>query len=137
MTPNQDTSVGISNLFLNPKSGEEWDIVIESGQILTITGIEYLTQKITQLLRTAQGEIIEDDSYGIPYFQSILGVKNPDLSAIQQIFIDTILSNQTLIDLGVTDCTIEDISLDNRKLSILGMKIKADGAEVELEEMAL
>lgn len=137
--PNQDTTLGITNLYLNPKANEEWDIVFngEPKQLVTISGVEYITQKITQLLRMNKGEAIEFDEYGIPYFDEILGVKNPDLTAITQIFIDTIMDNETLQELGITDCEINDVTLIDRKLSILGLKMKFNNNSVEIEELSL
>jgi hypothetical protein len=132
--PSQDTTRGISNLFLNPNKGEEWDIVLDDGQIITVTGTEYIIQKVTQFLRFVKNETIPSGDYGIPYFEDILGQKNPDLSAIGQIFIDQISENETLVALGVTDVSIGDITLKNRGLVISKLKITVNNDTVEVSE---
>lgn len=139
--PNQDVTKGITNLFLNPTTGEEWDIVIDpdTKQLVTVSGIEYITQKVTQLLRMSQGEADTNMGYGIPYMTEIIGVKNPDLVAIKQIFIDTILDNETLNTLGVTDCEIESIELnkETRQLSIIDLRVTTSIGDVTIEELPL
>ena len=139
--PNQDVTKGITNLFLNPTTGEEWDIVIDpdTKQLVTVSGVEYITQKVTQLLRMSQGEADTNMGYGIPYMTEIIGVKNPDLVAIKQIFIDTILDNETLNTLGVTDCEIESIELnkETRQLSIIDLRVTTSIGDVTIEELPL
>jgi hypothetical protein len=130
----QNTTLGITNLFLDNRSGQEWDIVIEDGQLLTVTGIEYIVQKVTQFLRFVKNEVITGGEYGIPYFEDILGVKNPNLSSIQQTLIESILDNETLSNLGVTDVSIDSVELVNRRLIVSGLKITANNETLQVAE---
>lgn len=134
--PIQNTTFGMTNLYLNPTTAEEWDIVIdESGQLVTITDVDYISQKLQQFLQTVKGEVYTDVDYGIPYFENILGIKNPNLSNIKQLFISEILENQTLLDLGVTNCEINSIELDteSRILSIVGLEVTTKYSDTKLE----
>ena len=125
--PNQDTSIGISNLFLNPYIDEEWDIVIQDGQLVTISGDEYVAQKVQQFLNTDKGEVVTNMEYGIPYLTEILGIKNPDLNIISSLITESILENTTLNNLGVSECTIESITLSpERELMITGLTVTTE-----------
>jgi len=138
--PNQDVRLGITNLYLNQEIDEEWDIVIdENGQLVTVTGQEYIIQKLLQLFRTNSGEVITNTEYGIPYMTEILGVKNPDLAIIRNLFVDAVMSNKTLIDLGVTKCDISDVFLDSstRNLTVSGMTILTKYSTINIEDFAI
>lgn len=139
MLPSQDMRLGLSNLFLNPTPYEEWDIVVDDhGQLVTITEKEYISQKVQQLLRTCKGEVPVNVEYGVPYLTDILGIKNPDLTIIRQIFIDTIMNNTTLIRLGVTAVDIEAITLDDdRHLTIDGLTVSTIYNDIKIGAITL
>ena len=138
--PNQDTSYGITNLYLNPTQGEEWDIVFDgSGRLLTITDKEYVTQKVTQILRTSKGEVTTDLEYGIPYMEEIIGIKNPNLSVISQIFIDALMEDQVLQSLGISDVEIGFIEVTvDRILVVRDMVVRFESEfDVEIERLSI
>lgn len=72
----------------NPDVG---DIYLENGTVRLTDG---LSEEVAQTLRIAlllfRGEWFLDATQGVPYWQSILGVKTP-LSIVQQIFRNAIL----------------------------------------------
>lgn len=136
--PEQNTKRGITNLYLNPNAGEEWDIVIRNGQLVTISDKEYIAQKVTQLLRTCKGECVTSINHGVPYFDDIIGVKNPNLTMIGHLFTDVIMENQVLIDLGVTSCTIQNIELTkDRELLIKNLLVSVGDESVTINEVTI
>ena len=78
------------------------DLVFTSD--VNTPGTNNILQDILQRLRLFQGEWFLDNSIGIPWFQQIF-VKNPDVSKIEAIFIDAILSTNgvdSLIEFSLT-----------------------------------
>lgn len=55
-----------------------------------VSGVEHTAMKIRQVFRSFQGEWWLDPTLGIPYHQSILGQKQPDLDAIRAIYISAL-----------------------------------------------
>ncbi len=67
----------------NPDVG---DLYLENGTVhLTTTLIEEVAQRLFVSLKMFKGEWFLDPSQGVPYWQSILGIKQP-LSVVTQIF---------------------------------------------------
>lgn len=115
------------NILLNNTSGEEWDIVYSEApfQLQIIRNEDYIAQKAKQILLTSRDEVFTDKDYGIPWIDEILGQKNPDLGNIRRILLSTLEVNQTLLDLGVTNVSIGNISVDplTRNMSISNLSI--------------
>jgi hypothetical protein len=134
-----DTRKGITNLKLNETKGEIWDIIITDGQLELTTGDDYLTQKVKSLLQTAVGEVTENMEFGVPYFEQILGIKNPDLALIKSIFENVIVESEVLKKLGVTSANIASISLDkvNRDLKINDLIVTTKSDEVVIKELTV
>jgi len=74
--------------FLQTTSGD-LDLSANNLTVVTDPGIE-TAQKLRNLFLSVQGEWFLDTSLGIPYFQYIWGVKNPNLGVVGQIFKRTI-----------------------------------------------
>ena len=127
------------NAYLNPNSGEQWDIVIEDGQIKTISDQDYIPQKLKQLLLTGFGEVKTNTNYGIPWVQEILGLKNPDLTAVATTILDVIDSNETLSALGVVSSEIRDMDLNKttRNLTMTVVLKLSDETEVSVEGITI
>lgn len=136
--PNQDR-IGITNLFLNPESGQEWDIIVDNGQIITISDTEYISQKLKQLLLTGFGEVKTNTEYGIPWLTEILGVKNPDLESIATIILDIIEQDDILKQLGVVSSDIPNIELDEKtRTLIISVVLKlTNGSEITIDGVQL
>jgi hypothetical protein len=134
-----DTRKGITNLKLNETKGEIWDIIITDGQLELTTGDDYLTQKVKSLLQTAVGEVTENMEFGVPYFEQILGIKNPDLALIKSIFENVIVESEVLKKIGVTSANIASISLDkvNRDLKINDLIVTTKSDEVTIKELTV
>jgi len=135
----QSTQKGITNIKLSETQGEIWDIIIQDGQLLLTSGEDYITQKVKSLLQTAVGEVTENMEFGVPYFEEILGIKNPDLALIKTIFENVILSSEVLMKLGVTSCNINSINLDkvNRDLKIEDLNIVTKSGEVTIKDLTV
>jgi len=136
--PNQDR-VGLTNLFLNPEQGEEWDIVIVNGQILTISGTEYISQKLKQLLLTGYGEVKTDLDYGVKWLDEIIGQKNPNLDAIATTILEFIDNDEVLESLGVVSVKISNMELNKttRNLTMTLIAKLSDDTTVEIDGVSL
>lgn len=84
------------------------------GRYLT-TGLEAIRQAVNIRLLTFLGEWFLDVTRGVPYFQTILGVKSPDLVAIKAALTAQILDVQ-----GVNSITSVVLAFDStaRLLSV-------------------
>lgn len=83
-----------------------------------VTGVGAVLQRIRFRLRMFKGEWFLDKRQGMPYYQAILGVKNPDLGFISSLFRRAIESTpgvQTVVRMGV--------SLEARRLTINPLEI--------------
>ena len=122
------------SLKLNSTKNEAWDLVVVDGDLLTISGEEYIAQKVKQILLLAQGDYFRNTTIGIPWFTDILGVKNPDLASIKTILIDAVAKNKILIELGVTKVEIPDLSFDKTARTMsLTMDIITDNNSITAE----
>lgn len=74
------------------------DIAIIDGNLSIVTGIEEIRQLIKQRLLSFQGEWFLNFNQGMPYFQTILK-KATTLSAIENIYINTIIQTPGVIDI--------------------------------------
>jgi hypothetical protein len=102
-------------LLLDPDTG---DLVIADGDLVLVSGIDAVAQLIQSYLLLFRGEWFLDESAGIPYFEDIL-VKNPNLSAIREIF------RQTLLEVpGVL--SVESLSLELSAERTLSVDWKVD-----------
>jgi hypothetical protein len=95
----------------NPDVG---DIYLENGTVRLTNGLlEEVAQRLRISLLMFQGEWFLDPSQGMPWFQSILGVKSP-LSTVQRLILSAI-SQQPGVD-KVNSFAVTQ--LPNRGLSI-------------------
>jgi hypothetical protein len=107
--------VDAQDLKLDPDTG---DLVIADGDLVLVSGIDAVAQLIRGYLLLFRGEWFLDESAGIPYFEDIL-VKNPNLSAIREIF------RQTLLEVpGVL--SVESLSLELSAERTLSVDWKVD-----------
>jgi len=100
----------MKQLALNTTKNEEWDLILENGQLLTVSDSEYIPQKAKQILLTFKNEWYQNTTIGIPYFEAIF-IKNPQIPNIQAIFRDALKNDTIMKSLGVTNVTIDSISL--------------------------
>ncbi len=117
------------SLKLNATKNQAWDVIIEDGDIVLSRDADYIAQKIKQLLLFNRGEFFRNTTLGMPWFDTILGQKNPDISTITTIITDTIIKNKILIGLGVTSATVTDVVIDSRARS-MSMKLEVTALDV-------
>lgn len=104
----------MADLYLDPGTGDLY--VPDNGVIRMTSGtLETLAQRLRIKLRTFMGEWFLDTTIGVPYYQDILGVKNPDLGIIASIF-----RRQLLADPDVDSVPRLDVALNSdRSLSVV------------------
>ena len=83
------------------------DLVFEQGDLVLVSGLEYVQQRLRIRLDFGQGEWFLDTAEGVPYKEQIL-VRNPDLQVISAILRDRILSMPE-----ITRLTSFDLGFDN------------------------
>lgn len=66
---------------------DDLELCGDAPDLSMVSGIDHTVMKCATRLRTYQGEWWLNPAYGMPYHQSILGQKTPDLVAIRGIFI--------------------------------------------------
>lgn len=79
----------MSAFRLDPVTG---DLAFVNNRLVAITGAEEKAQKIRNRLRLFQGEWFANTQAGTPWYQQILGIKNPPIALIEKLFRDVILS---------------------------------------------
>lgn len=99
-----------------PVSPTYGDIVWRNGPLrkeeTTQSRVDVVAQRLLILLSTFRGEWFLDTEYGIPYFQSILGMKTSK-SAVDLIFQKAILAEN-----GVRELTFFESTFVNRQYSM-------------------
>lgn len=84
------------------------DLLIENGNLVLVKNeIEGIDQHLRARLKTFLGEWFLDSRIGVPYFQQILGNKNPSTNLISAIFRREILKSS-----GVTSVKNLSVGLD-------------------------
>lgn len=67
--------------------------VIQNNDLVLTTGRDAVAQYLSQVLQTFLGEWFLDTTVGVPWFQKVLGQKNPNIvdieSALKVIIIET------------------------------------------------
>jgi hypothetical protein len=103
-----------------------WDLSLDPNtlNIRSISGTDYTAQKIRQVLQVFLGEWWLDEAQGFPYFEMLLGIVRPDLTACKAYMVTMILAVP-----GVTSVDSLDITTDNatRKASISFTATLSDG----------
>jgi hypothetical protein len=94
------------NLYLDPNTA---DLAVDSSFDLrfTVNLVEYVSQRIENVLKTFQGEWFLDETLGLPFFDRIL-IKRADINDVINIFRSAVLSIpevQELITFEVTQNT--------------------------------
>jgi len=87
---------------------DDLELCAGTVDLCMVSGIDHTAMKIRQRLRTFQGEWWLDPSLGVPYYESILGQKTPDLQAIRGIYAATINATP-----GVKSLTSLTVGFDN------------------------
>ena len=116
------------DLLINqdPISSKYGDIVWRNGPLrkeeTTQSRVDVVGQRLLILLRTFKGEWFLDTEYGIPYFQSILGMKTSKST------VDLIFQKAILAENGVKELTFFESTLANRQYSMT-FRVKVTNGE--------
>ncbi len=124
----------ISSLQLSGGKGAIWDIVVSDGDIVRLSGTDYIAQKTKQLLLSVRGDYFLNVNHGVPWFDIALGVKNPDIALITSTIINIVKNNQVLSDLGVKAVTVKEAYFDNLTRSLsLNVAVSISGTPGTIE----
>lgn len=83
---------------------EAGDLALESGDLVTVSGVEEIAQRLRIRLRLFRGEWLLDEAAGVPYWEQILGHK------LSRAALLTIIRDQILACPGVLDVLSLDAS---------------------------
>jgi hypothetical protein len=108
----------------NPDVG---DLYLDGVDIPLVEGKEAVAQHVLVRLKRVKGEWFRNVNDGIPYFEEILGQRNPDLPRIRRIFERAITSTP-----GVESLDRLDLSFDSttRALTISNVEITTTNEDV-------
>jgi hypothetical protein len=110
---------------LDPTS---WDIIWHNGPLQVEDTTQPFTETVAQRLKirllTFQNEWFLDTTYGVPYWQRLLGIKQTSKAAA-----DLIFQQQILAEEGVKEIVSFDSSFANRQYS-LTFKVRVVTGEV-------
>lgn len=110
------------------KLGPDWDIVWRNGPLRKEETTQPLTETVSQRLKirllTFMGEWFLDTTYGVPYWQRLLGIKQRSKAAI-----DLILQQQILEESGVKEIVSFNSTFQNRQYS-LSFSVKVVTGEI-------
>lgn len=92
------------SLDLNQGSGTYKDFLIVDGDLVMTSdsdsnGTNPILQDVLQRISLFQGEWFMDNTAGVPYYQQVL-IKNPDLSKIDAIILNTILDTLGILQVN-------------------------------------
>ncbi len=108
------------------QQASDGDLALTLGRFPLVSGAVQKAQKIANTLGLVAGEWFLDTRVGIPYFENILGIKNPPLSLIRQIFTRGILTVE-----GIESVQVEvDFDASTRELDWSFVAITDEGVEI-------
>ena len=112
------------------KLGTDGDLDTTNNDLTIITGLDEVTQRLRQTLRTFQGEWFLNLEFGVSYYQDILK-KNPNLDVIS-----TVLKNAILSVPGVLDLLefVFDFDIVSRILTV-DFTVRASEGEITINEV--
>jgi hypothetical protein len=81
------------------------DLVFTNGDLVVLDGVDAIVQQIGIRLRYIKGEWFINPSEGMPYYDSILGQKAPNLAAVVALFRRVILDTPGVV--AVSGLTVQ------------------------------
>ena len=116
-------------IITDPLSPSYGDLTWKNGPLTpdytTQSRVDVVAQRLHIRLLTFREEWFLDTSYGVPYFQSILGFK------IKKSAVDLIFQREILAENGVKELTFFESTFENRKYT-LSFRVKVTtGDETE------
>jgi len=116
---------------LNDEAG---DLMLdERGDVAVVTGGPAIAQHLRVRFQTFRGEVFTDLRVGFPWFEEVLGVKQPDLARIRSFVARTLETTP-----GVADVLELGVDLDRRARSLaIRWRVKTtDGAVINSADYA-
>lgn len=122
--PASDDPTQPTDLALDP---DTWDLEIPPR---LIRGAEAVAQRLMVRLRWIKGEWYLDQNQGVPWFEILLGQKNPDVRLVEGIIRQAILSTP-----GVTSVQEISVTYDptTRHASLAFVATTTDSARLEYQ----
>lgn len=117
----------MSDIKLTPTGN---DIDITDGKLSLVDGLEYTRQKLLIRLRFFLGEWFLDERLGFPYFERVLGKKNPRTS-LDALFRQVILSTPDVIEILTFTA---DLDTNSREYS-LAFKVRATDGVIIVRDL--
>jgi hypothetical protein len=104
------------------------DIAVANNDVVLVTGLEEISQRLTQRLRTFRGEPFLAQDEGVEYFEEVLK-KNPNSTIVESIFKREISNTP-----GVTEIEKFNIERDNStRVATLSLRAKTISGTLEME----
>ncbi len=107
------------------------DLDLSSGNLILVTGILEVRQKIITRLRFFLGEWFLDTRLGFPYFERVLGVKATLVEA-EQLFRQVILSTPGVIEVLSFTTSFDNVS----RAYSLGFKARSTDGVITVGDLA-
>lgn len=106
------------------------DFELENGDLALVSDVAAIGQAVRIRLQFFKGEWFLDEDAGVPYYQDVLGKKNPSPNVLAAIFQDAVLETPgvaSISDLRVT------IDAQTRRLSVTVSALSDTGELVAVE----
>jgi hypothetical protein len=110
------------------------DMETTGGLVLESDLGEETAQRLRTKFRFFLGEWALNPRVGMPYFQTILGIKNPDLSLVRAVFRRAILDDEGIASVGPIDL---DFTTSARALSVSFEAQLIDGTPLTFADFVL
>lgn len=115
-------SAPAGNLLLDD---DTWDLVLVNGNLVVSSGYDATRQACYQRLRFFAKEWFADENVGLPYWERILGKKQPDVPAIREVFRQAILGSP-----GIASVTSIDIAWTGERTMALSFVAVMDSGSL-------
>lgn len=112
---------------------DDGDLMLDdTGTIPLVEGKAAIVQHLKIRLRAVKGEWFLDETDGVPYFEEILGQRNPDLGRIRRIFERVITGTPGVASLDRMELSFTD---STRALLIHDVEVTTtDGDEITADD---
>lgn len=115
--------------FRIANDGNGWDIVVENGDLVGITGTEAVTQRVVYRLMTWLGESPYERAAGVPYIGGVFGTE--PVYGIGAILLQVILDTEGVAGFDEPE---PSLLLDERTLNVDVTIVTDDGQRVQIAQ---
>lgn len=107
---------------------DDGDIAVKNGRLTLTIGLQEKAQKIRNRLGLVKGEWFLDKRQGTPWWERILGTKNPDMALVRRVLTTVILSVPGIVDVEELTATFHH---GTRRLTYDFVAIDDEGQRIE------